>query len=179
MSPQEILPPQKILAPQEIIELLGLQPHPKEGGYYREIYRSADSIPGRTLPAFAAARSVGTAIYYLLTPTTCSAMHRLPGDEIFHHYLGGPVEMLLLHASGKSELLKLGSDLAAGQRPQIVVPGGVWQGSKLAPGGRVALLGTTMSPGFDFADYQHGDRDELSKAFASQSDRIRELTPVR
>src|SRR5689334_989854 len=96
---------------QQLVELLRLEPHPKEGGYFRETYRSraaadADHLP----PGYAGGRSLGTAIYYLLTPDTFSAMHRLPGDEIFHHYLGDPVEMLLLHEGGRGEIVLLGSD---------------------------------------------------------------------
>ncbi|MGD8288123.1 MAG: cupin domain-containing protein [Gemmatimonadota bacterium] len=141
---------------QQIVDALGLAPHPEEGGYYRETYRS----PGRFEPGapFDGVRSVGTAIYYLLTPDTYSALHRLPGDEIFHHYLGDPVEMLLLRPDGSSELQLLSSDLGSG-RPQRVVPGGVWQGSRLVEGGEFALLGTTMAPGFQFEDYESGGSD--------------------
>src|SRR4051812_11520598 len=106
---------------QQLIDLLRLEPHPNEGGYFRETYRSHASTHAAHLPpGYAGARSLGTAIYYLLTPDTVSAMHRLPGDEIFHHYLGDVVEMLLLHEDGRGEIVLLGSDLAAGQRPQVV-----------------------------------------------------------
>jgi len=165
------------MSPREIIDLLALKPHPNEGGYYRETYRSTARIPAGSLPAYSGDRSAGTGIYYLLSPASCSAMHRLPGDELFHHYLGDAVEMLLLHPSGDGEIVVLGKDLARGQRPQVVVPGGVWQGSKLVRGGSVALLGTTMSPGFEFADYQHGDRADLIAAYPVWAERIRELTP--
>ena len=115
---------------------------------------------------------MGTAIYYLLKPGTFSALHRLPGDEIFHHYLGDSVEMLLLHPSGAGEVVRLGKDLAAGERPQVMVPGGAWQGSRLVEGGKVALLGCTVSPGFEYADYQHGDGragGAISRGIASRS----------
>lgn len=95
-------------------------------------------------------------MYYLLTPETCSALHRLPTDEVFHFYLGDPVEMLQLFPNSTGRLLTLGPELRLGQQPQVLVPAGVWQGSALQPGGTVALLGTTVAPGFDFADYEAG-----------------------
>ena len=138
---------------EDVIATLGLEPHPEEGGYYRETYRSTSVFtPGAP---YRGERSVGTAIYFLLTPATFSEMHRLPGDEAFHFYLGDPVEMLLLHPDGSVETPILTSDLSLG-RPQVVVPGGVWQGSRLKEGGSFALLGTTMGPGFEFSDYESG-----------------------
>jgi predicted cupin superfamily sugar epimerase len=103
-------------------------------------------------------------------------MHRLPGDEIFHFYLGDPVEMLQLFPDGRTEILVLGADLQAGQKPQHVVPAGVWQGSSLLAGGKWALLGATMAPGFDYADYEQGQRELLSKQYPEQSSRITRLT---
>lgn len=162
---------------QDIIRLLKLEKHPKEGGHFRETYRSSQSIAREQLPsAYSAPRSFSTAIYYLITPDSFSALHRLPGEEIFHHYLGDAVEMLLLHADGKSEIVTIGNDLARGQSPQVIVPANTWQGSRLIDGGQFALLGCTMSPGFDYADYQHGSRDELLRRYRTQSDRIRALT---
>ena len=158
---------------EDLIRLLNLQPHPKEGGHFRETYRSPHQVAAANLPpGYAGARSIATAIYYLLTPDTFSALHRLPGDEIFHHYLGDAVEMLLLHPDGRGQTIHLGKDLSAGQSPQVVVPANVWQGSRLLAGGQFALLGCTMSPGFDYADYQHGDRDELLAQYPSESRRI-------
>ena len=145
---------------QEVIERLGLAPHPREGGFFRETYRSeASHRPGSP---FEGDRSVGTAIYYLLTPTTWSAMHRLPGDEVFHFYLGDPVEMLELHPDGRGRITVLGPGLD-GMTPQHVVRGGTWQGSRLRTGGAWALLGTTMAPGFSYDDYEEGDSGLLSR----------------
>jgi uncharacterized protein len=164
---------------QELIVRLGLQPLPLEGGYYRETYRSADSLPSNALPGrFANSKSAGTAIYYLLTPDTFSALHRLPTDEIFHFYLGDPVQMLLLAADGQGQTIVLGDDLAAGHQPQFVVPRNVWQGSRLLEGGSFALLGTTMAPGFDFADYEPGYRTELQARYPAFASLILELTRV-
>jgi predicted cupin superfamily sugar epimerase len=119
---------------------------------------------------------MGTAIYYLLTPYTFSAMHRVPGDEIFHFYQGDAVEMLQLPPDGEGKVVVLGNDLLAGMRPQVVVPGGVWQGSRLVAGGRFALLGTTMSPGFDYSDYEAGRRADLAGRFPQFAQFIEQLT---
>src|SRR5262245_1200758 len=140
---------------QDLITLLHLQPHPKEGGFFRETYRAAERC---------GERSLSTAIYYLLTPNTFSALHRLASDEIFHFYLGHPVRMLQLGADGGKEIV-LGPDLSAGQQVQVLVPRGVWQGSFLEPGGEFALLGCTVAPGFDYADYEHGQRAALLTQF--------------
>jgi predicted cupin superfamily sugar epimerase len=124
----------------------------------------------------AGARAAGTAIYYLLTPETFSALHRLRGDEVFHFYLGDPVDMLQLSPDGLGKWVTLGSDLESGQQPQVVVPAGVWQGSKLRPGGQYALLGTTMAPGFDVADFELGRREELLAAYPDFAEAIQGLT---
>ncbi len=162
---------------QEIIEYLQLQPHPVEGGFFRETYRSATALPASVLPTHGATRSVSTAIYYLLTPATVSALHCLPGDEVFHFYLGDPVEMLQLWPDGSHRVLHLGTDFAAGQVPQLVVPGGVWQGSRLRPGGSFALLGATMAPGFDYADYADGHHVDLATRYPAMAQMIAELLP--
>jgi predicted cupin superfamily sugar epimerase len=112
----------------------------------------------------------------MLTAETFSALHKLPGDEIFHFYLGDPVEMLQLHPDGRGEITVLGQDIATGMRPQHVVRGGVWQGSRLRPGGSYALLGTTMSPGFDYKDYETGSRETLTKLYPTYSTLIASLT---
>lgn len=164
------------LTAEAIISALQLQRHPVEGGYFRETYRSIASLPANTLPTHPSPRSVGTAIYYLLTSDTFSEMHRLPGDEIFHFYLGDPIEQLHLLPDGSSRLVVIGSDVLAGQQPQVVVPAGVWQGARLAPGGRFALLGATMAPGFDYADYQGGSFAELSRDWPDRADLLKLLT---
>ena len=153
---------------EELIRLLHLEPLPREGGWYHETHRASLQLPANILgPRDRAARSACTAIYYLLTPDTFSALHRLPTDEVFHFYLGDPVEMLQLGPAPEDggRTLTLGSDILAGQQVQTVVPAGVWQGSMLRAGGAFALMGTTMTPGFDFADYEAADRDALMAAF--------------
>jgi len=155
----------------EIKTLLRLVPHPVEGGWYRRTYTSAGNVE---LPR--GMRAVGTAIYYLLEEGTFSEMHKLQSDEMFHFYLGDPVEMLLLDSDGGSRGGTLGPDLAAGQQVQWVVPAGTWQGCRLVEGGKVALLGCTVTPGFDFADYESGSYAELAARWPAESARIRELT---
>ncbi|MEM1305312.1 MAG: cupin domain-containing protein, partial [Planctomycetota bacterium] len=138
----------------EIIRLLDLKPLPQEGGFYRETFRSPRVLPSGSMGGeYEGERNASTAIYFLLTPDEHSAMHLLPTDEVFHFYLGDPVEMLRLYPDGSADVTRMGADLAAGERPQLVVPGGVWQGCRIADGGRFALLGCTVAPGFDFRDF--------------------------
>jgi hypothetical protein len=155
----------------EIKKLLNLDPHPIEGGSFRRTYTSPGSVN-----LARGVRPQGTAIYYLLEPGTFSEMHVLDSDEIFHFYYGDPVEMLQLHPGGGSAVFTLGQSLEADQRVQLVVPAGVWQGTRLIGDGRVALLGCTVTPGFDFADYRSGNCNELSDKWPAQADRIRALT---
>jgi hypothetical protein len=160
-----------------LIARLGLTPHPREGGWFVETYRSDERIARDALAArYGGERSLGTAIYYLLTAATFSEMHRLAGDEIFHFYLGDPVEMLLLRPEGTGAMVLLGPDLVAGMRPQLVVPRGVWQGARLREGGRFALLGTTVAPGFEYADYETGARADLLAAYPTHAPMIVALT---
>jgi predicted cupin superfamily sugar epimerase len=164
---------------QELISALNLVPHPIEGGFFRETYRAAGSMPVDTLPSgytSQSGRSFGTAIYYLLAGEAFSEMHRLPTEEVFHLYLGGPVRMLQLFAGGGTRELVIGSDILAGQQPQLVVPAGVWQGSRLEPGVDFALMGATMAPGFDYADYEQGRRSVLAGLYPAHAELIAQLT---
>ncbi|XXJ21424.1 cupin domain-containing protein [Desulfovibrio caledoniensis] len=162
---------------REIIEYLGLTPHPEEGGWFLETHRADETLPREVLPSrYAGPRALGTAIYYLLTPDTYSHMHRLLSDEIFHFYAGGPCEMLRLHPDGSGETVLFGNDVLAGQRPQIVVPKGCWQGLRLLPGAELALMGCSVSPGFEYADYAHGDRAELIARYPEFREQITRLT---
>jgi len=149
-----------MLTAKQVQELFKLQPLEPEGGYFAETFRSP----------------LSSAIYYMLTPETFSAMHRLKGDEIYHFYLGDPVEMLMLKADGSAEALLLGQNVTAGMRVQHAVPGGTWQGSRLAPGGKFALMGTTMAPVFDPKEYEAGQRDALSAQYPAYAPLIAFLT---
>ena len=161
----------------DVIRLLGLRPHPVEGGFFRETYRAAGTLPHAVLPDHAGPRAVSTAIYYLLKPGHVSELHVLPGDEVFHFYLGEPVRMLQLWPDGTGKEVVLGADIAAGQVPQLVVPAGVWQGTRLVGDTGFALLGCTVAPGFDYADYRSTTRAELAAKWPAFADRIAELTP--
>jgi predicted cupin superfamily sugar epimerase len=167
-----------MLTADELISFLKLEPHPKEGGHFRETYRASELIEVSALPArYGSARAHSTAIYYLLTQGTFSALHRLDSDEIFHFYLGDPVEMLQLMADGSGQTIVLGPDLLKGQHVQVNVPRGVWQGSRLVPGGRFALLGCTVAPGFDYADYEGANRQEMLSKYPTFANLVTKLTP--
>lgn len=161
----------------ELIELLNLKEHPREGGYFVETYRSTHIVGASTVtPGIDGDRSLSTAIYFLLTPTAFSEMHRLPYDEIFHFYRGDAVEMVQLSPHGTGRVIRLGNDIRGSEQPQVIVPAGVWQGSRLKTGGRFALLGTTMAPGFDLDDYQSGVREDLIRQYPDYADKIDVLT---
>jgi hypothetical protein len=156
---------------EEIKQLLNLQPHPVEGGWFRRTYTSPHGVG---MPR--GDRAMSTAIYYLLEPGTFSEMHVLASDEIFHFYLGDPVEMLQLLPDGRSALLTLGQDLLAGQQVQVHVPAGVWQGTRLVGEGKVALLGCTVTPGFEFADYRSAPYEDLVERWPEEAELIKALT---
>jgi hypothetical protein len=168
---------------EALIQKLGLKPH-KEGGWFAEVYRASEKLAAKALPPrYSGARSLSTAIYYLITPESFSRLHRLRSDEIFHFYLGDPVEFLLLapeekgagrHGNGRT--VTVGPDILAGQRPLLVVGRGTWQGARLVAGGKFALLGTTMAPGFEYNDYEEGRRPELGAAFPAFEKIIGELS---
>jgi len=165
---------------KDVKELLGLQPHPREGGWYVRTYEAAELVAADAFAdgRYAGARRTGTAIFYLLEPDTFSEMHRLRSDEVFHFYAGDAVEMLQLREGKRGTIVVIGNDLLQGQRPQVVVERGVWQGSRLVKGGRWALLGCTVSPGFEFEDYETGDRAELSAVWPEFAAEITALTRV-
>ncbi len=160
----------------EIRDMLAMQPHP-EGGWFAEIHRSKDELPAAALPpGYDGPRAVSTAIYYMLEGSAISTMHRLCSDEIFHFYLGDPVEQLWLLPDGSHRTVIIGNDLSAGQRPQVVVPRNVWQGARMKDGQGFALLGTTVAPGFDFADFEIGGRDDLTAGWPGAAALIHDLT---
>lgn len=167
------------LTARKLIDLLGLEPLEAEGGWFRQSYRSKDVLPKSGLPIrYKSNKPAGTAIYYLLTdePGSVSIFHRLPTDEIYHYYLGDPVQLTLLLPGGEAQNVVLGKDLLAGQHVQFVAPAGVWQGSRLRPGGKFALLGTTMAPGFTDDDFEPGNRADLLAAFPQHAEIIHHLT---
>ncbi len=160
---------------KDLIRHLRLEPLPVEGGHFRQTWMAGDSV---SVTRYASPRPAGSAIYYLLTSDTdsFSAIHRLATDEMYHFYLGDPVEMLVLDEHAGGQRIVLGPDVLSGQHVQHVVPRDAWQGSRLVSGGRFALLGATMAPAFDPADFTLGVRDNLVQRFPGDADFIRSLT---
>ncbi len=152
---------------KKIIEALELQPLAREGGLFKSTYRSPGKVDGKDM---------GSAIFFMLTGQAYSHLHILPTDEVYHFYSGDPVELLELLPDGTSRKIILGGDILAGQKVQYVVKAGIWQGSRLVDGGEYALMGTTMSPGFEESDYEHADASELIKKYPQEEEAIRRLT---
>lgn len=162
----------------ELVRLLGLTPLPGEGGLFVRTYCAEQTIGPESLPpAYGSPRPLATAILYLLTPESKSALHRLPADEIFHFYLGDPVRMLNLHPKGRARRVLLGPDIPAGQAVQWVVPAGTWQGCRLEEGGEYALLGATMAPGFDWPDLELARPGALAADYPGWEEEIASLEP--
>jgi predicted cupin superfamily sugar epimerase len=156
----------------ELIERLRLAPHP-EGGYFRETYRAAESVGATALPRrFTGERSISTAIYFLLEAGQCSHLHRIRSDEVWHFYAGDPLDVMEIDGAGELKVTRIGT----GGVYQHVVPAGVWFGAAPAEGGRFALVGCTVAPGFDFADFELADRAALLREYPRHQDWIRRLT---
>lgn len=164
-----------MLSAGEWIDRLGLQAHP-EGGFYRESYRSPLSFPGEPSDGFPNGRSHSTAIYFLLEKGDFSAFHRIRSDELWHFYSGSGVDIHVIDPGGNYDCLKLGLDVEAGQQPQAVVPAGCWFASEVVEGGAYALVGCTVAPGFDFADFEMAGRDTLASQFPEHRQLIERLT---
>jgi uncharacterized protein len=159
-----------------LISSLGLSRHP-EGGWYRESYRCAEFVAGSDLPErFAGPRPFSTAIYFLLEKGEISALHRIKSDEIWHFYAGAPLVLHILTPQGEHLELKLGPDFAAGESYQAVVAAGCWFGAEVSGVGGYSLVGCTVAPGFDFADFQMGKRAYLQQEYPRHKEVICRLT---
>jgi len=171
-----------MLTADDIKSWLKLIPNPQEGGFLTSVYESSVRIPDQVLKDFPPSkngRSICGAIYYFLDSTGCSVLHKVTGDMVYHFYCGDPVQMLLLFPTGSpnsSEICVFGNNLALGQNPIKVIPGGSWLGSRLMPGGSWALMGVTMAPGFDPVDYAIGQRMELIRKYPEREALITALT---
>ena len=121
-------------------------------------------------------RALSTAIYFLVTAASPSRMHRVTSDEIWHFYAGDPLEMLQLEPGGASKIVLIGSRLTAGERPQVLVPAGTWQGARMHRAGEYALVGATVTPGFDFDDFTLRDRALLTAKYPTRATLIEALT---
>jgi len=155
---------------RQLIDALGLTPHP-ERGFYAETHRAPQRV---STPR--GERAAATAIYFLVSEEQpITFLHRLASDEVFHLYEGGPLQVLRLLPDGSSDVARLGLDLARGERPQLVLSQGTWFGTELAPGASHCLIGCTVSPGFDFADFELADAAELMQRYPAQRERIRRM----
>lgn len=152
----------------EIIKVLELEPLAREGGLFKSTYRSPGKVGNKDM---------GSAIFFMLTGQAYSHLHRLPTDEIYHFYSGDPVELLELLPDGSSRVTVLGSDILNGQKVQYVAKAGNWQGSRLKDGGKYALMGTTMSPGFEESDYEHAENPKrLIEEYPERKEFINKIT---
>ena len=158
------------------IDHLGLAPHP-EGGWFRETYRSAETIPEAGLPTrFQGVRSFSTAILFLLESGDISALHRLKSDEIWHFHDGLPMRVHVITPEGDYHALLLGRDPAEGEHFQAVVPAGCWFGAESTGAGGFSLVGCTVAPGFAFSDFDMADLAGLMALFPHHEALIRRLT---
>ena len=158
------------------IDKLGLVPHP-EGGHFRQTYRAEVEIDRNALPAgFGGSRAVATAIYFLLEKESFSAFHRLKSDEMWHFYAGGGLAVHVIATGGAYSRILLGGDPEAGEEFQAIVRAGCWFASEVRAGQSWALVGCTVSPGFDFADFELAKRDELVRRYPQHREVIERLT---
>jgi predicted cupin superfamily sugar epimerase len=158
------------------ITQLGLRRHP-EGGFFAESYRSPETIPPSALPVrYGGPRSFGTAIYFLLAGDDFSALHRIASDELWHFYFGSPLTVHLITPEGTHVAQRLGPDFPGGERFQMVVPAGCWFGATVENRSGFALVGCTVAPGFDFADFHLGKRAELLAEHPRLEELITRLT---
>lgn len=158
----------------DVINKLQLTPLPEEGGFYKETYRSQRLVSSKELGE----KTECTAIYYLITEESFSALHAVDQDEIFHFYAGSPVEMFQIDRNGKGSHILIGNDIFNDESPQVIVPHGVWQGTKLKDPkpSAWALLGCTVAPGFELQHFHLKNRDELIQMFPHLSEEIKKYT---
>jgi len=158
-----------------LIHHFKLQPHP-EGGWYSQTYKSNEQIDADALPErFGANRAFSTAIYFLLEKGNFSAFHRIKSDECWHFYAGDELNIYLISQNGKLEIISLGSDLEKGQTFQYIVPANCWFASRPAPGSEYSFVGCTVSPGFEFEDFELANANELSNEYPLFKAIIKEL----
>lgn len=160
----------------KIITDLKLEPHP-EGGYFRETYRSTELVAQDNLGAnYVGERNFSTCIYFLLKSDLFSAFHRIQQDEIWHFYDGSPICLHMISSTGVYSFVLIGRNLEAGQIPQFVVPGGCWFAANVINEADYSLVGCTVSPGFDFRDFELAQRTDLIKLFPNHEKIIVQLT---
>lgn len=161
---------------QYLVKKLKLEPHP-EGGFFRETYRSQDEIPQDVLQGkYDGPRNISTTIYFLLTSDNFSAFHRIKQDEIWHFYLGSPISLHVISDKGIYTRHCIGNDFEKGQFPQFTVKGGDWFASEVEESNSFALAGCTVSPGFDFADFEMASQESLITLYPAHHKIITKLT---
>jgi uncharacterized protein len=165
-------------AAKNYIEKLRLQPHP-EGGYYREVYRSEEIVNSEYLPdRYGKSHAFATSIYFLLEGDQVSVLHRLKSDEIWHFYDGSTIDIYIFDQSGKMRIESLGKDLNRGECSQVAIPKGHWFGAELKDKNSFAFIGCTVAPGFEFEDFEIGDKKFLLKLYPEYSEIIKKLTKL-
>ena len=164
-----------MLTPQQLISQYDLQPHP-EGGWYRQTYRSAETLAAGCLPGrFTGDRPYSTAIYFLLEQGNFSAFHRIKSDEAWHFYAGGELNVYVIMPDDSLEIISLGSETWKGQTFQYVVPANCWFASRPAPATAFSFVGCTVSPGFHFDDFEMADAVSLTHRYPQHAAIIGEL----
>lgn len=160
---------------EALIRFYELQPHP-EGGFYKETYRSAETIASDGLPErYTGERSYSTAIYFLLNANNFSAFHRIKSDELWHFYFGIALNIYVIENTGKLEVIRLGNNIENGEVFQAVVHAGCWFASEPASDNGFSFAGCTVAPGFDFADFELADKATLINAYPQHSGLINRL----
>jgi predicted cupin superfamily sugar epimerase len=163
-------------SPAWIIELLGLKPQ-GTCGFMGETYVSDLQIPAASLPAaYQGGRPAGGVFYFLVTPLAGVRLHRIRSDQMYHHYLGDPLEVLLLRPGTGSEVRVVGPDLAAGMRPQLLIPGGTFHAARIRAGEGYALLGTSVWARAEPRDVELGDPEQLKAQYPEARSAIAEFT---
>jgi uncharacterized protein len=159
----------------QLIQKYNLEPHP-EGGWYRQTYKSNEQIAADALPErFGANRNFSTAIYFLLERGNFSAFHRIKSDECWHFYAGDALLIYIIEQNGELKIISLGNDFEKGQSFQYVVPANCWFATRPASGSEYCFVGCTVSPGFEFEDFELADVTELLVMYPQHKSIIKEL----
>ncbi|HEU5167567.1 MAG TPA: cupin domain-containing protein [Chitinophagaceae bacterium] len=159
----------------QLIQKYDLRPHP-EGGWYKQTYKSNEQTAAAALPErFNGDRAFSTAIYFLLEKETFSAFHRIKSDECWHFYAGDPLLIYIIEQNGESKIISLGNDFKKGQAFQYIVPANCWFASRPAPRSQYCFVGCTVSPGFEFEDFELANGNELSTMYPQHKEIIKEL----
>ena len=158
------------------LKKLNLEKHP-EGGWFKEVYKSCETLKKEHLhERYSGPRHTGTSIYFLITDKEFSAFHRIKSDEIWHFYDGSAVTIHMINTDGNYSTVKLGNNFEAGEVFQFTIPHGVWFAGTVDEADSYALIGCTVSPGFDYDDFELGIREEMMKVFPMHKEIIKRLT---